>query len=83
MEDKNKHIDPKNFLNKNLYFIVTSITTLVSLALLIVSFCMPPQGVIDKSVLIAFAELALFISTIMWIHYHHIYQVHDKVKKKE
>jgi hypothetical protein len=67
--------------NKSLYFVLTSLISLVGLVLLCVSFYVPPTGVIDKTVLIAFAECAIFVSTLMWIRYEHIYQKPPKKKK--
>jgi hypothetical protein len=48
-------------------------TTLCGLILLVWSFYVPPKGVIDKSVLFAFGEIAVFVASLMWIDYYYIF----------
>lgn len=41
------------------------------LCLITAAFCVPPLGVIDSSVLIAFGELLTFTATILGLDYKH------------
>lgn len=41
--------------------------------LLISGFCVPPTGVIDNSVLIAFGEIMTFVGSLFGIDYHYRY----------
>jgi hypothetical protein len=81
LNNNKKQSTNNNSSHKSLYFVLTSLISLVGLVLLCVSFYVPPTGVIDKTVLIAFAECAIFVSTLMWIRYEHIYQNPPKKKK--
>lgn len=76
---KNDIMDSKRLENKKREFYASKaslwirvVTSIVGLALLGISFYVPPQGVIDKTVLVAFAEIAIFVSALMWIDYHYL-----------
>lgn len=43
-------------------------------ALLIAGFIVPPTGIIDNSVLIAFAEILTFVGSLFGIDYHYKYK---------
>ncbi len=43
-------------------------------ALLIAGFFVPPTGVIDSSVLIAFGEILTFVGSLFGIDYHYKYK---------
>ncbi len=46
--------------------------------LLISGFCVPPTGVIDNSVLIAFGEIMTFVGSLFGIDYHYRYKSRDE-----
>lgn len=46
--------------------------------LLISGFCVPPTGVIDNSVLIAFGEIMTFVGSLFGIDYHYRYKHRDE-----
>lgn len=56
----------KNF---NVGIIVASILTIVGAGLLIAGFCVPPLGVIDSSILVAYGETLTFVGAILGINY--------------
>ncbi len=58
------------------------VTSLCGLLLLIWSFYVPPKGVIDKSVLFAFGEMAVFVAALMWIDYYYIFKGKKYVRHK-
>lgn len=37
-------------------------------------FCVPPTGVIDNSVLVAFGEILTFVGSLFGIDYHYKYK---------
>ena len=43
-------------------------------ALLIAGFIVPPTGIIDNSVLIAFGEILTFVGSLFGIDYHYKYR---------
>ena len=47
---------------------------LVGVGLLIAGFCVPPIGIIDNSVLIAFGEILTFVGSLFGIDYHYKYK---------
>ena len=47
---------------------------LVGVGLLIAGFCVPPIGIIDNSVLIAFGEILTFTGSLSGIDYHYKYK---------
>jgi uncharacterized Tic20 family protein len=46
----------------------------VGVGLLIAGFILPPQGVIDASVLTAFGEILTFVGALFGIDYHYKYK---------
>lgn len=52
----------------------------VGVGLLIAGFTVPPQGVIDASVLTAFGEILTFVGALFGIDYHYKYRY--KTNKK-
>lgn len=49
-------------------------------------FCVPPLGVIDNSVLVAFGEILTFSGAVLGINYHYqfrVKQLEDKINKKD
>lgn len=57
--------------------IVSALLIVVGCGLLIAGFCVPPVGIIDNSVLIAFGEILTFVGAIFGIDYS--YKI--KIKK--
>lgn len=69
----------------NSRLMVATILTIVGCGLLIAGFIVPPLGIIDGSVLIAFGETSTFVGAILGIDYNYKYQIYknqlvDKLK---
>ena len=47
---------------------------IVGVGLLIAGFCVPPVGIIDNSILVAFGEVATFAGSLFGIDYHYKYK---------
>ena len=62
-------INKKNSMKTTVQLIAAIILCLFGLALMIVSFVMPPEGVIDSSVLVATGEVFTFSGALMGIDY--------------
>lgn len=60
--------------------IVSAILVVVGCGLLIAGFCVPPVGIIDNSVLIAFGEILTFLGAIFGIDYSYKYRVFNRNK---
>lgn len=62
----------KNPANNHLVQLLSAILMIViGCSLLIASFFVPPLGVIDSSVLIAFGEILTFVGALFGIDYHY------------
>ena len=61
--------------NLNVRLIVAVILTIVGSGLLIAGFIVPPLGVIDSSVLVAFGETSTFVAAVLGIDYNYKYQI--------
>lgn len=59
--------------NLNARLIVAVILTIVGSGLLIAGFIVPPLGVIDSSVLVAFGETSTFVAAVLGIDYNYKY----------
>lgn len=55
--------------------VISALLIIVGCGLLIAGFCVPPVGVIDNSVLIAFGEILTFVGAIFGIDYSYKYKV--------
>lgn len=55
-----------------------AVLTAVGVGLLISGFCVPPTGVIDNSVLIAFGEVLTFVGSLFGIDYHYKFKNNAK-----
>ena len=64
----------KSNLNRRL--IVAVILTIVGSGLLIAGFIVPPLGIIDSSVLVAFGEVAVFAGSLFGIDLHYKMEFH-------
>ena len=51
--------------------IVACFLVIVGVGLLISGFCIPPVGIIDSSVLVAFGEISTFAGSLFGIDYHY------------
>ena len=60
----------------NFRLTVAAILTIVGCGLLIAAFLVPPLGVIDGSVLIAFGETSTFVGAVLGIDYNYKYQIY-------
>ena len=62
----------KNPANNHLVQLLSAILMIViGCGLLIAGFVVPPLGVIDSSVLIAFGEILTFVGALFGIDYHY------------
>lgn len=60
----------------NSRLMIATILTIVGCGLLIAGFIVPPLGIIDGSVLIAFGETSTFVGAILGIDYNYKYQIY-------
>lgn len=63
--------------------IVSALLIVVGCGLLIAGFCVPPIGVIDNSILIAFGEILTFVGTIFGIDYSYKYKIFRQTDQNE
>lgn len=59
----------------NLRLLIASFLTLIGSGLLIAGFIVPPEGVIDSSVLVAFGETSTFVAALLGIDYNYRYKM--------
>lgn len=55
---------------------VAVVLTIVGSGLLIAGFIVPPLGIIDSSVLVAFGETSTFVAALLGIDYNYKYQIY-------
>lgn len=60
----------------NYRLLVAVILTIVGSGLLIAGFSVPPLGIIDGSVLVAFGETITFVAALLGIDYNYKYQMY-------
>lgn len=60
----------------NFRLAVATVLTVVGCGLLIAGFIVPPLGIIDSSVLVAFGETSTFIGAVLGIDYNYKYQIY-------
>lgn len=58
-------------MNRKLKFqyAISALLVIVGCGLLIAGFCVPPVGIIDNSVLIAFGEILTFVGAVIGVDY--------------
>lgn len=56
--------------------VVAMVLTIVGCGLLIAGFIVPPLGIIDSSVLVAFGETSTFVAALLGIDYNYRYQIY-------
>lgn len=62
--------------NLNYRLFIATILTIVGSGLLIAGFTVPPLGVINSSVLVAFGETSTFVAALLGIDYNYKYQMY-------
>ena len=55
--------------------IVACLLVILGAGLLIAGFIVPPVGIIDNSVLVAFGEIATFAGSLFGIDYHYRFKI--------
>lgn len=60
----------------NFRLIIAVILTIIGSGLLIAGFIVPPLGIIDSSILVAFGETSTFIAALLGIDYHYEYKMY-------
>ena len=66
----------------DLRLIIAVFLTIVGSGLLISGFIVPPLGIINSSVLVAFGETSTFVAALLGIDYKYKYQIYkDKLLK--
>lgn len=60
----------------NFRLAVAAILTVIGCGLLIAGFIVPPLGIIDSSVLVAFGETSTFVGAVLGIDYNYKYQIY-------
>lgn len=63
-------------------FLVSALLIIVGCGLLIAGFCVPPVGIIDNSVLIAFGEILTFVGAVFGIDYSYKIKITRNDKEK-
>lgn len=61
-------------IDSKLQLISAVVLIVLGAGLLIAGFIVPPTGVIDNSVLIAFGEILTFVGSLFGIDYHYKYK---------
>ena len=56
--------------------LIAVVLTIVGSGLLIAGFLVPPLGIIDGSVLVAFGETSTFVAALLGIDYNYQYQMY-------
>jgi hypothetical protein len=62
---------------------IAGVVTLIGCGLLIAGFCVPPLGIIDNSLLIAFGEACSFVGALLGIDYTYRYKIYTYNKERE
>lgn len=75
MQKSNK---PDKKLDSKMQLVCAAVLITLGTALLIAGFIVPPTGVIDNSVLIAFGEILTFVGSLFGIDYHYKYKNNAK-----
>lgn len=68
----------KNKSKMFIQLIAAIILVVVGCTLLVFGFIVPPLGVIDGSVLVAFGETCTFAGALFGVDYHYRYKMHLK-----
>ncbi|MCM1503403.1 MAG: hypothetical protein NC115_12185 [Bacteroidales bacterium] len=57
--------------------------TLAGLVLLFIGLWIPPVGVIDSSILVAFGEVSTFAGALIGVDYHYKYKIESNGNNKQ
>lgn len=73
MKPQNNDNSRRNRRHKRLtaQLVTAVLLTVVGSAVLVAGFIVPPMGVIDSSVLVAFGEILTFVGALFGIDYHY------------
>lgn len=66
--------------NLNIRLYIAVLLTIVGCGLLIAGFIVPPIGVINSSVLVAFGETSTFIAALLGLDYNYKYKIYMREK---
>ena len=64
----------------NLQLIVAIVLVVVGCVLLIAGFVVPPLGIIDSSILVAYGETCTFAGALFGVDYNYKYKIHINSK---
>ena len=67
----------------NLQLIVAITLVIVGCALLIAGFIVPPLGIIDSSILVAYGETCTFAGALFGVDYNYRYKIHINSKNSD
>ena len=67
----------------NLQLMTAIILVVIGCALLIAGFVVPPLGIIDNSILVAYGETCTFAGALFGVDYNYKYKIHINSKSKE
>ena len=67
----------------NLQLIVAITLVIVGCALLIAGFIVPPLGIIDSSILVAYGETCTFAGALFGVDYNYKYKIHMNNRNEE
>lgn len=67
----------------NLQLLAAIVLVIVGCALLIFGFAVPPLGIIDSSVLVAFGETCTFAGALFGVDYNYRYKIHVTGKSSD
>lgn len=67
----------------NLQLLAAIVLVIVGCVLLIFGFIVPPLGIIDSSVLVAFGETCTFAGALFGVDYNYKYKIHVTSKGSE
>lgn len=70
----------KRFDKMSVQLILSVILVLFGIGLLIASFIVPPMGVIDSSILVAYGETLTFVGALIGVDYSYKYKIHKDNK---
>lgn len=63
--------------------VTSAVLIIVGCGLLIAGFCVPPVGIIDNSILIAFGEILTFVGAIFGIDYTYRVKISNNREDKK
>lgn len=67
----------------NLQLIIAIVLVVIGCALLIAGFIVPPLGVIDSSILVAYGETCTFAGALFGVDYNYRYKMYVNDRRSE